>query len=87
MDDLENCPTLTGPYALTIEVICYKLNHWSEKNKSKGEEKNSKEKAFAAYNKQFKGRCFHKWSQIGHKFIDQKWPINKNEDRANNDSN
>ena len=42
LDGLENDLSLSGPDALTIEVIYRKFNPWYEKIKNKNKEKNSK---------------------------------------------
>ena len=56
LDGLESCLMATGENALTIDSICKKLNHRYKKFKCKKEEKNEKEKALNAYNKQYKQR-------------------------------
>ena len=56
-DGLENHLIATGNDALTMDVICKKLNHGYKKIKNKKKEKVEKEKALGAYNKQYKQQC------------------------------
>ena len=69
---------LTGSDEMKIKVFCDKLNHLYKNFKNKGEERRLKEKAQAAYGKQFKDRC-HRCGKIGHKSTDSKFQENKNE--------
>ena len=57
LDELENCLMATGTNALTINMICKKINHWYKKIKSKNKEKKENKKALGAYNKQYKQSC------------------------------
>ena len=54
LNGLENCLMATGDDALTIDLICKKLNCKYKKIKSKKEEKTEKEKVLGAYYKQYK---------------------------------
>ena len=56
---LKNTLWQLGNDALTIDLICKKFNHRYEKIKSEKEEKTEKEKAFGAYNKQYKQWCWN----------------------------
>ena len=56
LDGLEDHLIPSGDDALAIKIICKKLNHWYEKNRSKNEEERENEKALVAYNKQYKQR-------------------------------
>ena len=49
LSGLENCLTANVDDALTIEIICRKLNHCYEKFKDKNEEKREKEKALRSF--------------------------------------
>ena len=76
LDELENCLTVTGENASTIDSIREKLNHRYEKIKGKKEEKNEKEKALNVYSKQYKQQC--QWcGKYGHKPGDWRRPKNK----------
>ena len=78
LDWLENFLKATGDNVLIIDMIHKKLNHWYKKIKSKKEEKTKKEKAFGAYNKQYKQR-YHKCCKHHNKPGDYKCPKMKNE--------
>ena len=83
LNGLENCLMATGDDALTIDLICKKLNCKYKKIKSKKEEKTEKEKVLGAYNKQYEQRC-QKCGKYGHKPGDRRQPENKNEKDENN---
>ena len=84
LNGLENQLMATADDALTIDLICKKLNHRYEKIKSKKEEKTEKEKAMGAYNKQYKQPC-QKCGKYSHKPGDRRCPENKKEKNKNNE--
>ena len=54
LDKLKTPLSANGDDALTIEIICKKLNHCHEKFKDENEEKREKEKALRSFDKQYK---------------------------------
>ena len=82
LNGLKNRLTATRDNALTTDLICEKLNHRYEKIKSKKAEKNEKEKALNAYNKQYKQQC---WScgKYSHKPGNWRCPKNRHEKEEN----
>ena len=69
----------SGPDMLTIDMICKKLNHQPEKNKTKTKRK-AKEKGLALYEKLVEVRC-NKCRKYGHIFTKLKCPENKEKDK------